>query len=136
MFDLLRYLPLAIKAMRHKEEITKIMELAAPTIREAQKAWPEIYPMAKAIAVDLFPELQAGLSGDATVAAFDVRWLKNSLNALGEKLIVNEDYDVATHAAVKRFQLSRGFTGTDIDGWAGVQTVLELGAALAEKGKK
>lgn len=135
MFDLLQYLPIAFKLMKHKEEINRVMELLAPAIKEVQKAAPEVIPMVKTIAVDVFPELQAQINGSAAIATFDVRWLKESLNVLGEHLIVNESDDQATHEAVKRFQLARGFVGKDIDGWAGLQTVLELGVALAEKKK-
>lgn len=56
--------------------------------------------------------------------------LQQKLNALGYAVAVSGSFREPTETAVKRFQKAAGFTGDDIDGWAGPRTLDALGQAL------
>lgn len=100
-------------AIRHQDTIAKVIQIAAPLLREATQQVATPQPQA--------PQ------------QYDVRWLQASLNKLiNAGLSVDGDYGAATREAVKRFQGQ--FMGpSDADGWAGVKTTAAILAALEER---
>lgn len=122
------YLPLAFKALAHKAEIARVIQLLTPAINALRASLPELIPLLKTLAAELFPEMQRQIANDSGLVTFDVKWLQRSLNLLGEKISVDGDYGDGTKAAVKRFQAKH--PPLLVDGWAGFSTVLAIGSEL------
>lgn len=97
-------------ALKHQDEIAKIISIAAPVIKGFSEAATQ----------------------QSQPQSLDVRWLQISLNKLVEAgLNVDGDYGPTTRAAVKKFQ-SLFMPGEAVDGWAGVKTTAAILAALKE----
>ena len=122
-------LPLAFKAMRHKDEIEEVMRLlgyvfkeAQPAIAEFKRVWPALKPKLESLAGTFFPDMQLSLADDGV--DLDVSWIQETLNKyFGEKLTVDGDYGEATREAIKRFQ-GKYMGPEKVDGWVGHKTML------------
>jgi murein L,D-transpeptidase YcbB/YkuD len=118
----------ALIAKRDRAE--RGFELLAPVWAQLQPALPELIGIGRELAAVLAPGMQAKLAGAAPLAAYDVKWLQASLNALmAEKLALDGDYGDPLRAAVKRYQLARGLF---VDGWAGAETVTSIIVEMAK----
>lgn len=52
-----KYWPLLMKIGDHRAEIERIQQLAAPTIAEVKKVWPELLPLLQKLAQLLTPAM-------------------------------------------------------------------------------
>lgn len=109
--DWVGMIPFGFKLIGQQDKIKQAYAIAEPVIEAAKEAWPRFAPLALSILEELAPQLvrsvKAGTEGD-TLASFDVVWLQESLNQLGEKLTVDGDYGEATEEAVERFRKNHG----------------------------
>lgn len=144
-------MPLVKKGLAIEPEVTAILErvradlhlldtLAGPVFDEYRRVEPKVRPSLNQILDAIDPTIRARAAAPLTAtvpppvepAEYDVKWLQESLNKLGAKLRVDEDYGEATREAVRKFQRTHGFTGKDVDGWAGVVTSAAIHEALSK----
>lgn len=93
---------------------------AARGIRDIKTAKKELWG-------DVSKKVNARLADPEIQHADDIRWVQESLNALGEKLAVDGDEGPATKEAVKRFQKTHNL---EVDGEAGILTCSAMINAL------
>jgi hypothetical protein len=130
--DLFRLVPLLFRLVQHRDAISRLIALLAPVGKQLQASGPEIVTLIRRLMPEAFPEVERILSDD-TLVRFDVKWLQESLNKLGQNLEVDGDYGPATKKAVWHFQ--QEFMGADqADGWAGIATCSALYHHLRQKG--
>jgi peptidoglycan hydrolase-like protein with peptidoglycan-binding domain len=116
------WINLAFKVFANREKIADIYKQIKPLIPQITK----VAPKAAELIQEIDPELL-----DAPQTSFTVEWMQESLNKLtdGVDLVVDGDYGELTRAAVRKFQEQNGL---DPDGWAGIQTCVEIYKKLQE----
>lgn len=133
--DLFKYLPIAFAAMQRKDRMLAVWVVWEPVVQAALAAWQRTKGEIQALQAELFPQLQGSLAASgALTTAFSICWLQESLNKLGAAppIKIDNDYGAATKKAVSMFQQANGIT---VDGWAGLETILAIGVALATLAK-
>ena|ERR1043166_7833678 len=116
---------------RAVELLSPIWEVIRPSLPVNQAALPELLAIGKELVAIVWPDLQAKLASAAPLATFSVRDVQQALVKIGDGIAITGEYDEATKAAVKRFQLSKNMM---VDGWAGPATITALIVAAAKKG--
>jgi cellobiose-specific phosphotransferase system component IIB len=118
----MNWVEVAFKLFANREKIFGMFERIKPLIPQITK----IAPQAAELIQEINPEL---LSQPQT--KFSVEWMQESLNKLTDDvdLVVDGDYGELTRAAVKKFQEQNNLTP---DGWAGMQTCVEIYQKLQE----
>jgi peptidoglycan hydrolase-like protein with peptidoglycan-binding domain len=118
----MNWVEVALKLFANREKIFGMFEQIKPLIPQITK----IAPKAAELIQEINPEL---LNQPQT--SFTVEWMQESLNELtdGVDLVVDGDYGEMTRAAVRKFQEQNGLTP---DGWAGIQTCVEIYKKLQE----
>jgi murein L,D-transpeptidase YcbB/YkuD len=118
----MNWVEVAFKLFANREKIFGMFEQIKPLIPQITK----IAPKAAELIQEINPEL---LNQPQT--AFSVEWMQESLNKLDDaELVVDGDYGELTRAAVRDFQSSNGL---EPDGWAGIQTCVEIYKKLQEE---
>lgn len=135
MSDFWRIVPIALRAIQHRDKILELINLLMPAIKEMARVAPVAWPLGRELAAELFPEMQHMIA-DKALAKFDVRWLQRGLNqVMKTKLAEDGIYGEATRAAVTAFQ-RKYMTPNDIDGWAGLATCSALYNEMQKKESK
>jgi peptidoglycan hydrolase-like protein with peptidoglycan-binding domain len=123
----MNWVNVAFKLFANRDELMRFYQIIKPALDAAIKVAPQAIPLGKQLLNDIVPEFMSTLE-----ATYDVKWLQQSLNALGDKITVDGDYGEETKEAVKRYQKAHGL---DVDGWAGVQTTASIYNELKRIGK-
>jgi peptidoglycan hydrolase-like protein with peptidoglycan-binding domain len=111
----MNWVEVALKVFANREKIFSMFEQIKPLIPQITK----LAPKAGELIQEINPEL---LSSPQT--SFSVEWMQESLNTLNDaKLVVDGDYGEMTRNAVREFQEDHGL---EPDGWAGIQTCVEI----------
>lgn len=132
MSEFWRMVPIALRAIQHRDKILDLLNLVMPAIKEIAHVAPAAWPLARELAAELFPEMQHMIA-DKSLAKFDVKWLQRSLNrVMGTKLAEDGDYGEQTRAAVTAFQ-RKYMEPNEVDGWAGLATCSALYNELRKK---
>lgn len=107
---------LAFKVFANRDKIADMYKQIKPLIPQITKVAPKVGDLIQQIDPDLLNQPQT---------SFSVEWMQESLNKLTDDvdLVVDGDYGELTRAAVKKFQEQNGLTA---DGWAGIQTCVEI----------
>jgi murein L,D-transpeptidase YcbB/YkuD len=122
----MNWVSVAFKLFSNRDELLRLYEMLQPALKEIIKVAPRAVPLGKQLVGDIFPEFAM-----QEEVVFDVKWLQNALNKLGEDLEVDGDYGKLTKEAVKRYQERRGL---EVDGWAGIKTTADIYGELKSKG--
>jgi peptidoglycan hydrolase-like protein with peptidoglycan-binding domain len=111
----MNWVEVAFKLFSNREKIFDIYRQIKPMIPQITKVAPK--------AADLLREIDPEFA-DAPQTSFSVEWMQESLNTLNDaKLVVDGDYGEMTRNAVREFQEDHGL---EPDGWAGIQTCVEI----------
>lgn len=130
MSDFLRLVPLAWRAIQHRDKILYLINLLMPTIKEAMSVRHEAASLVRELIAEIAPDFEQVIA-DKVLVQFDVAWLQRSLNTLiSAKLVVDGDYGEQTRTAVRLYQKHAGFAAKDQDGWAGTETCAAIWAEL------
>lgn len=110
------WINVAFKVFANREKIFDMFQQIKPLIPQIVKVAPKVGELMQEINPDLM---------SAPQTSFSVEWMQESLNKLTDDvdLVVDGDYGELTRAAVKKFQEANGLTP---DGWAGIQTCVEI----------
>lgn len=100
----MNFLPIIFKLIARRDDILAIWKAIQP-----------LMPLIQELLNGIKPDLEA----PATPISFDMRWVQETLNLLGETLEINGELDAATEAAVRKFQKAHGLT---VDGDPGAVT--------------
>lgn len=120
---------IGLAAWGHRTEISRIITLVRPIIDVLRLQLPEIIPLVKGVLAAVWPGMSRDLASNGVI-------LIPILVADIQRVVgVEPDgiYGKDTEAAVRRWQIKRG--GLLPDGWAGIETVLEMGPELRRIGK-
>ena len=128
--EIVKLLPIVFRLVRMSSELRTATRLSQPTIDELKGALPTLIPVLKRLLNSLLPELQKQLAGGSEGSKYDVRWLQESLNKLGDNIEVDGEYGEETRVAVMRFQKK---SNLEVDGWAGTVTCATIAARLDDK---
>jgi murein L,D-transpeptidase YcbB/YkuD len=113
MTDIAYYTALAYRIFENRDEIEYLAGRLKPYKDMLAKDAPDLLPRMQTLFHKMFPEAAM------VPARYDIRWIQESLNKLGEHLHVDGINGDATKAAVERFQAQHGL---EADGWVGFQT--------------
>jgi peptidoglycan hydrolase-like protein with peptidoglycan-binding domain len=113
---------IAFKVFANREKIFDMFQQIKPLIPQITKVAPKVG--------ELMQEIDPSLM-NAPQTSFSVEWMQESLNKLTDDvdLVVDGDYGEMTREAVRKFQEQNGLTA---DGWAGIQTCVEIYKKMQE----
>jgi murein L,D-transpeptidase YcbB/YkuD len=122
----MNWVEVAFKLFSNRDKIFDIYKQIKPLIPQITKVAPK--------AADLIREIDPD-SVNTPQTSFSVEWMQESLNKLTDDvdLVVDGDYGEMTRAAVKKFQEQNGL---EPDGWAGIQTCVEIYKKMQELQEK
>jgi len=127
--DLITWLPLIMRILSLIPVIQESFRTGTSVIDSIQKTVPEVLPILQEIGTKAFPTLtdpalakQAG--ADVVFDTQGTMWVQNNINAFNKNTALTVDgiYGPKTTAAVKAYQVLKGMTGDDVDGWSGPKT--------------
>jgi peptidoglycan hydrolase-like protein with peptidoglycan-binding domain len=118
----MNWVEVAFKVFSNRDKIFDIYKQIKPLIPQITKVAPK--------AADLIREIDPDLA-NTPQTSFSVEWMQESLNKITDDidLVVDGDYGEMTRAAVKKFQEQNGL---EPDGWAGIQTCVEIYKKMQE----
>ncbi len=102
----MNFLPLIFLLIKNKDTIVKLWEAIQPLL-----------PLLKGMIDEIKPQIEQPPPEEPLI--FDVQWVQETLNLLGEKLEVDGEMGPDTEAAVRRFQAKHKL---DVDGDPGAVT--------------
>jgi murein L,D-transpeptidase YcbB/YkuD len=118
----MNWVEVAFKLFSNRDKIFDIYKQIKPLIPQITKVAPK--------AADLIREIDPD-SVNTPQTSFSVEWMQESLNKLTDDvdLVVDGDYGEMTREAVRKFQEQNGL---EPDGWAGIQTCVEIYKKMQE----
>jgi peptidoglycan hydrolase-like protein with peptidoglycan-binding domain len=118
----MNWVEVAFKLFSNRDKIFDIYKQIKPLIPQITKVAPK--------AADLIREIDPD-SVNTPQTSFSVEWMQESLNKITDDidLVVDGDYGEMTREAVRKFQEQNGL---EPDGWAGIQTCVEIYKKMQE----
>jgi peptidoglycan hydrolase-like protein with peptidoglycan-binding domain len=118
----MNWVEVAFKLFSNRDKIFDMYKQIKPLIPQITKVAPKAAELIREIDPDFV---------DAPQTSFTVEWMQESLNKLTDDvdLVVDGDYGEMTREAVRKFQEQNGL---EPDGWAGIQTCVEIYKKMQE----